>query len=81
MTDYVATVYQLPGSIVVRINGTNYMFSRNPGGLTVTTKNFKVEKTWTPIYSQVVKTNLLKTARSVLEHAAKKFGKGWMQGM
>lgn len=80
MTDYVATVYRLPGSIIVRINGTNYMFSRNMSGLTVTTPNFKVDKSWTPIYSQVVKTNLIKTARSVMEHAANKLGKGWMTG-
>lgn len=81
MAEYVATVYRVPGKIVVRINGTNYIYTRNEkGGVSVTTTNFKVDRTWTPIYSQVVTANLQSTAQKVMEMAANKLRKGWQRG-
>jgi len=81
MAEYVATVYRAIDSIIVRIASTNYKFTQDKsGGLIVTTTNFKVDRSWTPLYSQVVTTNLQKTAQKVMEMAANKLGKGWKRG-
>lgn len=81
MAEFVATVYRAVGSIIVRIAGTNYKFTQDTGGgLIVTTTNFKVDRSWTPIYSQMVTSNLQKTAQKVMEQAANKLGKGWKRG-